>query len=205
MKFPHKGIATLRRDFRQDERSRNFSAKRDTRRLLGAQRAPIVARMSDPSTPPARLKAARIDAGWKSAAKFAADVGVDDATYRSHEMTPGAPSARAFGEDHAQLYAEALDVNWMWLLYGEDVAPRRGDASPVPVSSITESQAAAALRPLLGAMVIDEGAAKSLARGLLKAIRAAQALETAQLKDTHYEIAGAMAAQETARDWQKAS
>lgn len=159
--------------------------------------------MSSPQTPPARLKFARQSAGWRSARKFATEIGVDESTYRSHEMEAGAPGARAFGEESAQAYADALNVNWMWLLYGDDVAPMTGEAEAASVGGVTESQAAAALRPIFAALGIDASAARPAARGLLKAIKAAQALDDARLKDSHYEIAGALAAQETAREWKR--
>lgn len=155
-------------------------------------------------TPAGRLKSARTEAGYRSAAKFAADAGVDDATYRSHEMRPGAASARAFNEEAAQLYADRLGVNWMWLLYGDSVAPRRGAAEPTRIAGVSEAQAAATLRPILAALDIDAGAARLLARAFLRAIRAAQALDAVPLKESHFEIAGALAAQEAAREWQHA-
>lgn len=160
-------------------------------------------RMVDTETPASRLKSARQNAGWRSARKFATELGVDETTYRSHEMPAGAPGARAFNEESAQRYADALNVNWMWLLYGDAVAPMTGESTVATISGVSESQAAAAMRPILTAMGIDADASRPLARALLKAIKAAQTLDDARLKDSHYEIAGALAAQETSREWKK--
>lgn len=151
----------------------------------------------------ARLKNARVAAGWRSARKFANEIGVDDTTYRSHEMAPGAPGARSYDEAAAQRYADALGVNWMWLKFGEDVAPMTGDPAAAAVSGLTEAQAAAALRPIFEALGVDPSAARPAARGFLKAVRAAQALDDTRLNDRDFEIAGAYAAQEAARDWKK--
>lgn len=159
--------------------------------------------MTAKNTPARRLKTARIDHGYRSAAKFAAAVGVDDSTYRSHEMPPGAPGHRAYNEEFAQRYADALGVNWMWLMYGDDVAPMTGVEAIAPTSALTEAQATAALRPLLQSLGMDETAARPLARGFLKAVRAAQALDGTRLNERDFEIAGSYAAQEAARDWKK--
>lgn len=151
----------------------------------------------------ARLKSARIAAGWKSARRFAQNIGVDDTTYRSHEMRPGAPGARAYDDDSAQRYADALGVNWMWLKFGDAVAPMQGDPAAAAVSDLTEAQAAAALRPIFEALGINPAASRPAARGFLKAVRAAKALDDTRLNDRDFEIAGAYAAQEAAREWKK--
>ena len=69
--------------------------------------------------PSERLRRARIDAGYKSAAAFAHEVDVPEVTYRSHELSPEKAGARNFDEFYARKYADALGVNWEWLLNGE--------------------------------------------------------------------------------------
>ena len=119
-------------------------------------------------------------------------------------MLPGAPGARAIREDSAQRYADALGVNWMWLLYGDHVAPKTGDEVSTAVQGLSETQAAAALRPILSAIGVTGEAARPVARAFLKAVRAAQALDETRLNERDFEIAGSYAAQETARDFKKA-
>ena len=72
-----------------------------------------------------RLKRAREEAGFDSAAEFAREVGKPEATYRAHES-----GDRQFGPSDAKIYAakvqeKALDIDWRWLLYGDD--------APLPV------------------------------------------------------------------------
>jgi hypothetical protein len=148
-----------------------------------------------------RLKRARIEAGYRSARRFALELGIDDTTYRSHEAQPGASNHRAFNEEWAQRYAEALGVNWMWLLYGDDVAAMQGERAVASVAGVSEAQAAAALRPILEVYEIDTAAAMPIARLLLRAIRAANSLPNARLDESHFSIAGSIAVQEIGRDW----
>ena len=68
-----------------------------------------------------RLRKAREDAGFATAADFARTVGVKPVTYRTHES--GYTKLKA---DTAQLYADKLGVTAAWLLYGEGEAPRPG-------------------------------------------------------------------------------
>ncbi len=68
-----------------------------------------------------RLRKAREDAGFATAADFARAVGVKPVTYRTHES--GYTKLKA---DTAQLYADRLGVTAAWLLYGEGDAPRPG-------------------------------------------------------------------------------
>lgn len=159
--------------------------------------------MDDLTTPPGRLRAARRRANWKSARAFALAHGVDETTYRRHEAKPGAPGHRSFYEDSAQTYADALGVNWMWLLYGDKVAPMTGSPASANTNGVDEKQAAAALRPILAGFGLDAEAARPVARALLKAIRAAQGLPEARLNERDFEIAGNYAAQESAREFKR--
>lgn len=148
----------------------------------------------------ARLKRARIDAGYRSARRFALSLGIDDSTYRSHEAPPNASNYRAFNDEWAQRYAEALGVNWMWLMYGDSVAVMRGERAVASVAGVSESQAAAALRPVLEVYELDPAAAQPIARLLLRAIRAATSYPTARLDESHFHIAGSLAAQDARRE-----
>lgn len=58
-----------------------------------------------------RLRRARIDAGFKSAAAAADAFGWKISTYRHHEN-----STRGFGQDHAKAYGRAFNVSPAWLL-----------------------------------------------------------------------------------------
>ena len=79
--------------------------------------------------PADRLKEARQEAGFETAATFALAVGVKPVTYRTHESGSVQISA-----DQATAYAERLGVCPAWLLFGEPY-PREGlpQASPVPI------------------------------------------------------------------------
>jgi len=90
--------------------------------------------------PDQRLKAVRISAGFKSAAKFVKhlndkhlDAEISEATYRSHEAAPGQKNHRGFGEKEARLYAPELGVTWSWLLTGE------GEAHPAKPEKINRA------------------------------------------------------------------
>lgn len=65
-------------------------------------------------TPAERLKQARINAGYKSAAAFANEHGFTESTYRSYENTN-----RELTIEAARQIAEALGVPWKWLLFGD--------------------------------------------------------------------------------------
>lgn len=78
-----------------------------------------------------RLKFAREQAGYESAADFARDNNLSEVTYRSHEN-----GSRNFKPDVAKRYAELLSVEWQWLFLGEDAkSPEnlsgKTDAGPV--------------------------------------------------------------------------
>lgn len=77
-----------------------------------------------------RLKFAREQAGYESAADFARDNNLSEVTYRSHEN-----GSRNFKPDVAKRYAGLLSVDWQWLYLGEsaqapDNLKKKKDAQP---------------------------------------------------------------------------
>jgi len=76
------------------------------------------------STLAERLKKAREDAGYETAADFARDHSLSEVTYRSHEN-----GARNFKPDVAKKYAGLLGIDWQWLYLGDD-AKKPDDISP---------------------------------------------------------------------------
>ena len=68
----------------------------------------------------ARLKEARVSAGFRSAAKAAEALGVAGSTYAAHEN-----GQNKFGPDDARQYGKKFRVSAAWLLTGEDDGPRR--------------------------------------------------------------------------------
>ncbi len=68
--------------------------------------------------PSERLRWAREQAGYRSAAAFARAADVPEVTYRAHEKGPRAVGGRGLSEQAARLYAEHLGVSWAWLLTG---------------------------------------------------------------------------------------
>lgn len=79
-----------------------------------------------------RLKAARIEAGYKSASDAARALGVVESTYAGHEN-----GARALRPRTAEQYARKFRVRAGWLLHGEEpksvARPRAGFAEPESV------------------------------------------------------------------------
>lgn len=65
-----------------------------------------------------RLRHARTAAGYKTAADFAAAIGVQDGTYRHHEN-----GIRGLSPNAAKRYASHLGVSATWLMFGEDNVP----------------------------------------------------------------------------------
>lgn len=82
--------------------------------------------------PGTRLRDARKEAGFRSAAAFAKAIGVPDQTYRAHESGQNDLSG-----DHAATYARHLGVCPAWLLFG-DSYPREGpsEAGPTPIGVV---------------------------------------------------------------------
>ena len=80
------------------------------------------------TTPAERLKQARINAGYKSAAAFANEHGFTESTYRSYENTN-----RELTIEAARQVADALGVPWRWLLFGDAAAEVQiGVEAPAP-------------------------------------------------------------------------
>jgi phage repressor protein C with HTH and peptisase S24 domain len=82
------------------------------------------------STPAERLRQAREEAGYGSAAAFARATDAAEATYRSHEN-----GKRQLTIAAAKRYARALERPWEWLMFGDAVslAPRDQGGPPVSV------------------------------------------------------------------------
>lgn len=90
-------------------------------------------------TPGERLKEARIAAGYRSAAKAAAALGMNESAYRGHEI-----GQNGFTPAQAQTYATAFDVDSAWLLYG-DLEDNGGPEDFIAAVTLSSSAILAAL------------------------------------------------------------
>ncbi|MBV8651850.1 MAG: S24 family peptidase [Alphaproteobacteria bacterium] len=83
------------------------------------------------STPAERLRQARAEAGYGSAAAFARATDAAEATYRAHEN-----GKRQLTIAAAKRYARALERSWEWLMFGDEfgLAPREPDGAPLSVA-----------------------------------------------------------------------
>lgn len=83
-------------------------------------------------TPGDRLKAARVAAGYSSAAEAAEAMGLANATYTQHEN-----GIRGIPKDKAPIYARRFKVSEEWLLYGKGGKPSLLDGAeptmPIPL------------------------------------------------------------------------
>lgn len=92
-----------------------------------------------PKTSHARLRSARVKAGYQTMAAFARAVGVEEPTYRMHEK-----GERGYA-DRARDYAAKLGVSYIWLLHGDvaydDPAEARALAADrrIAVSGVAEA------------------------------------------------------------------
>ena len=68
--------------------------------------------------PSERLRWAREQAGFPSAAALARAMNVPEVTYRAHEKGPRAVGGRGLSETTARSYARHLGVSWAWLMTG---------------------------------------------------------------------------------------
>ena len=84
-----------------------------------------------------RLRDARIEFGFKTAAAFARKIGVSTPTYAGHEN-----GSRGFNTNQATYYAEALNVDPVWLVFG-----RHGE--PVSLSGVSLGTLEKVLRKVL--------------------------------------------------------
>lgn len=85
--------------------------------------------MEPMNTPALRLRAAREQAGHRSAAAFAREIGVPEVTYRAYEN-----GTRAIPLEAARAFAERLDVAWGWLLTGETPPDFAGEGNSAPLA-----------------------------------------------------------------------
>lgn len=85
--------------------------------------------MADESTPGGRLRAARIAAGFSSAAKAAAAMGIGPSTYAGHEN-----GQNNFDAEQAQIYARKFGVSAAHLLFGSKAptTTKRNRVTTVP-------------------------------------------------------------------------
>ncbi|MBK5949136.1 hypothetical protein CH339_21645 [Rhodobium orientis] len=107
-----------------------------------------------------RLRAARAEAGLRSARAAALKLGLSPSTYAAHEN-----GQNAFGPEVARRYAKAFGVTAAWLLTGEtEPLEKKGTAAPSPTSVVGEIargvwiEEAAEHRPSAFLPVIDDGA-----------------------------------------------
>ena len=98
-------------------------------------------------SPSKRLRWAREQAGFASAAAFARSMDVPEVTYRAHEKGPRAAGGRGLSEQTARTYARQLGVSWAWLLtgFGDANAPDALDEGP---DAAAASEVQVALPPL---------------------------------------------------------
>lgn len=81
-------------------------------------------------TPGDRLRQARTLAGYKSATKAAAALGMTDSTYRSHEN-----DTNGFNAEQADRYGEAFGVDAAWLMFGDELSGPEVTTGAVALSS----------------------------------------------------------------------
>jgi len=91
------------------------------------------------TTPADRLRWARQQAGYASAAAFAREAAVPEVTYRAHEKGARLSGGRGLSEAAARAYAKLLGIDWAWLLTGAGEpsdagqhAPRRSGPEEMP-------------------------------------------------------------------------
>jgi transcriptional regulator with XRE-family HTH domain len=77
-----------------------------------------------------RLRAARLNAGYKSVAKAAAALGMSESSYRAHEN-----GQNAFTADQAEKYAQAFGSDAGWLMFGDDLSGPEITTGAVALSS----------------------------------------------------------------------
>lgn len=75
------------------------------------------------SSPAERLTSARLQAGFKTASKAAAELGIPIPTYKAHET-----GIRGLGSDQCLQYASAFSVDPAWLMFGEPYPRVRSEA-----------------------------------------------------------------------------
>lgn len=123
------------------------------------------------NTPAERLKWARRQAGFASAAAFARALGIPEVTYRAHEKGPQVTGGRGLSEAAARSYASTLGMNWAWLLTGEGTpSARRGGAPAAEDTAAAEpagfQEPPGAPAPNAGPEALDIPAPGTLPRNL---------------------------------------
>ena len=91
-------------------------------------------------TPGSRLRQARLDAGFTSAAKAADALGLKSSSYAAHEN-----GQNGFDAEHAKRYGRKFGVSAAWLLTGEN-----GDHKRVPIGHEFEPDPAFDDHPTIG-------------------------------------------------------
>lgn len=81
-------------------------------------------------TPGDRLRAARLNAGYRSVAKGATALGMSESSYRAHEN-----GQNAFTADQAERYAAAFGVEPAWLMFGDELSGPEVTTGAVALSS----------------------------------------------------------------------
>ena len=81
-------------------------------------------------TPGDRLRQARTLAGYKSAAKAAAVLGITESAYRSHEN-----GTNGFNAEQAERYAAAFGTDAGWLMFGDELSGPEITTGAVALSS----------------------------------------------------------------------
>lgn len=76
------------------------------------------AEMTEESTPGSRLRQAREEAGYESAARAAEALGMRSSTYAGHEN-----GQNKFDAEQARVYGKKLKVSPVWLLFGDEFSP----------------------------------------------------------------------------------
>ena len=94
-------------------------------------------------TPADRLKWARRQAGYASAAAFARAAGIPEVTYRAHEKGLQGSGGRGLSERAARDYAGRLGIDWAWLMTGAGEPRGRGETETAPLPPEREVKAAA--------------------------------------------------------------
>lgn len=92
------------------------------------KRMPYAQRMDDPA---ARLRIARMRAGYSTAKDAAEALGLPVSTYIAHEN-----GSRGYPAKRAEVYARKFKVREQWLLYGVGAGPGEGEGPKAEVVDI---------------------------------------------------------------------
>ena len=112
------------------------------------KRMPYAQRMDDPA---ARLRIARMRAGYSTAKDAAEALGLPVSTYIAHEN-----GSRGYPAKRAEVYARKFKVREQWLLYGVGPAPGETDAPKAEVINIWDRLDPTARREALDILRILE-------------------------------------------------